>query len=192
MAASTQLPSLLPLLTNSLARFLPLGLRGSLDRSVGIAGTRFILLIATLVIVDYATRYPEAFQLISLMGIPKEVNTHQGTTFMSRTLRELLELLGIKSICSRKFVHEDAKNWDGLLEPLLCDVSKVPRTSMGISPFERLYGHQPRGLLDILRETWDNGPSNSKILIQNVLNLRTKLHNLGWLLMENLLQAHDI
>lgn len=142
---------------------------GPLERSA--CGNRFAL-----VIVDYATRYPEAFQLISCMGIPKEVNTHQGTTFMSRSLRELLELLGIKSICSR----------------MLCNVREVPHASMGISPFELLYGHQPCGLLDILRETWDNGPSNSKILIQNVLNLRTKLHNLGWLLMENLLQAHEI
>lgn len=60
-----------------------------------------------LVIVDYATRYPEAvalrnisaksvadalFRVTSRVGIPKEILTNQGTTFMSRTLDELYEL----------------------------------------------------------------------------------------------------
>ena len=71
-------------------------------------GYRFVL-----VLVDYATRYPEAvplrtisaksvaqalFQVISRVGIPKEILTDQGTQFMSRTLGELYGLLGIKSI----------------------------------------------------------------------------------------------
>ncbi len=63
---------------------------------------------------DYATRYPEAVALrnisaksvaealfsmnLARVGIPKEILTDQGTAFMSRTIRELYELLGIKSI----------------------------------------------------------------------------------------------
>ncbi len=122
---------------------------GPLERSA--QGHRFAL-----VLVDYATRYPESvalrnisaksvaealFSMISRVGIPKEILTDQGTAFMSRTIRELYELLGIKSIRTsvyhpqtdglverfnrtlktmiRKFVHEDAKNWDKWLEPLL-------------------------------------------------------------------------
>ncbi len=177
---------------------------------------------------DYATRYPEAvalrnisaksvaealFSMISRVGIPKEILTDQGTAFMSRTIRELYELLGIKSIRTsvyhpqtdglverfnrtlktmiRKFVHEDAKNWDKWLEPLLFAVREVPQASTGFSPFELLYGRQPRGVLDVLRETWEEGPSESKNEIQHVLDLRTKLHTLGQLSMENLLQAQD-
>ncbi len=86
---------------------------------------------------------------------------------MSRTIRELYELLGIKSIRTsvyhpqtdglverfnrtlktmiRKFVHEDAKNWDKWLEPLLFAVREVPQASTGFSPFELLYGRQPAG-----------------------------------------------
>ena len=71
-------------------------------------GYRFLF-----VLVDYATQYPEAvplrnisaksvaqalFQIISHVGIPKEILTDQGTLFMSRTLQELYELLGIQSI----------------------------------------------------------------------------------------------
>ncbi len=44
--------------------------------------------------------------------------------------------------------------------------------------------------MDVLRETWE-GPSESKNEIQHVLDLRTKLHTLGQLSMENLLQAQD-
>ncbi len=194
---------------------------GPLERSA--RGHRFAL-----VLVVYATRYPEAvalrnisaksvaealFSMISREGIPKEILTDQGTAFMSRTIRELYELLGIKSIRTsvyhpqtdglverfnrtlktmiRKFVHEDAKNWDKWLEPVLFAVREVPQASTGFSPFELLYGRQPRGVLDILRETWEEGPSESKNEIQHVLDLRTKLHTLGQLSMENLLQAQD-
>ncbi len=194
---------------------------GPLERSA--RGHRFAL-----VLVDYATRYPEAvalrnisaksvaealFSMISRVGIPKEILTDQGTAFMSRTIRELYGLLGIKSVrtsvyhpqtdglverfnCTlktmiRKFVHEDAKIWDKWLEPLLFAVREVPQASTGFSPFELLYGRQPRGVLDILKETWEEGPSESKNEIQHVLNLRTKLHTLGQLSMENLLQAQD-
>ncbi len=151
--------------------------------------------------------------MISRVGIPKEILTDQGTAFMSRTIRELYGLLGIKSVRTsvyhpqtdglverfnrtlktmiRKFVHEDAKNWDKWLEPLLFAVREVPQASTGFSPFELLYGRQPRGVLDVLRETWEEGPSKSKNEIQHVLDLRTKLHTLGQLSMENLLQAQD-
>ncbi len=194
---------------------------GPLERSA--RGHRFAL-----VLVDYATRYPEAvalrnisaksvaealFSMISRVGIPKEILTDQGTAFMSRTIRKLYELLGIKSVHTsvyhpqtdglverfnrtlktmiRMFVHEDAKNWDKWLEPLLLAVREVPQASTGFSPFELLYGRQPHGVLDVLRETWEEGPMGSKNEIQHVLDLRTKVHTLGQLSMENLLQAQD-
>lgn len=46
-------------------------------------------------------------------------------------------------------------------------------------------------MLDVLRETWENGPSETRHEIQYMLDLRTKLHTLGRLSMENLLQAQD-
>ncbi len=65
------------------------------------------------VLCNYATRYPEAvalrnisaksvaealFRMISRVGIPKEILTDQGTALMSRTIRKLYELLGIKPV----------------------------------------------------------------------------------------------
>ena len=64
-----------------------------------------------LVISDYATRYPEAFplrnvkarqvanallQLLTRVGIPKEVLTDQGTNFTSKFLRQVYQYLGIQ------------------------------------------------------------------------------------------------
>uniref|UniRef100_A0AAQ4R7G5 Integrase catalytic domain-containing protein n=1 Tax=Gasterosteus aculeatus aculeatus TaxID=481459 RepID=A0AAQ4R7G5_GASAC len=119
-----------------------------------------------LVLVDYATRYPEAvplrsfsaksvaqalFHVISRVGIPKEILTDMGTSFMSRTLRELYKLLGVKSVRTsvyhpqtdglverlnktlksmiRKFIHGDERNWDKWLDPLLFAVREVPQAS---------------------------------------------------------------
>ncbi len=146
---------------------------GPLERSA--RGHRFAL-----VLVDYATRYPEAvavrnisaksvaealFSMISRVGIPKEILTDQGTAFMSRTIRKLYEVLGIKSVRTsvyhpqtdglverfnstlktmiRKFVHEDAKNWDKWLEPLLFAVPRKP--PQGCPPSSSCMGASPAG-----------------------------------------------
>ena len=93
---------------------------GPLERSA--QGYRFVL-----VLIDYATRYPEAiplrnisvrsvaqalFHVISRVGIPKEILTDQGTNFMSRTIKELYGLLKVKAI--RTSVYHPAT--DGLCE----------------------------------------------------------------------------
>ncbi len=149
---------------------------GPLERSA--QGHRFALVLG-----DYATRYPEAvalrnisaksvtealFSMISRVGIPKEILTDQGTAFMSRTIRKLYELLGIKSVRTsvyhpqadglverfnhtlktmiRKFVLKDAKNWKKWLEPLLFAVREVPQASTGFSPLRApVWAPTPRG-----------------------------------------------
>ena len=181
-----------------------------------------------LVLIDYATRYPEAillrnisaksvaqalFHVISRVGIPKEIPTDQGTNFMSRTIRELYGLLKVKAIRTsvyhpatdglterfnrtlksmiRKFVHEDARNWHQWLDPLLFAVREVPQASTGFSPFELLYGRKPRGVLDLIKENWEEGSSDSKNEIQYVMDLRAKLHSLGVLSREHLHRAQE-
>ncbi|XP_061833116.2 uncharacterized protein [Nerophis lumbriciformis] len=179
-----------------------------------------------LVLVDCATRYPEAvplrsisaksvaqalFQVISRVGIPKEILTDQDTSFMSHTLKELYGLLGIKSIRTsvchlqtdglverlnrtlksiiRKFVLKDKPNWHKWLDPLFFAVREVPQSSTGFSPFELLFVRKPRGVLDLVKESWEEGLSPSKNEIQYVMDLRAKLHTLGHLSHNNLLQA---
>ncbi len=106
--------------------------------------------------------------MISRVEIPKEILTDRGTAFISRTICELYELLGIKSVRTSvyhpqtdglverfnrtlktmiwKLIHEDAKNWDRWLEPLLFAVREVPQASTGFSPIQApLWAPAPRG-----------------------------------------------
>lgn len=80
-----------------------------------------------LVILDYTTRQPEAFPLQSAtaaavasklikifarMGIPKEILMDQGTNFTSQLMKELCDLLKVKSL--RTSVYHPQT--DGLVE----------------------------------------------------------------------------
>ncbi len=87
----------------------------------------------------------------------------------------------------RKFIHEKGKK----LGQVLFSVCEVPQASTGFSPFELLYGRQPRRVLDVLRETGEEGPSDSWNEIQYVIDWRTKLHTLRRLSIRNLLQAQE-
>ncbi len=122
---------------------------------------------------------------------------------MSCTLWELYGLLNIKSIWTSvyppqtdslvehlnkmlksmigKFVHEDGRNWDRWLDPLLFAVQEVSQASTGFSPFELLFGRRLCGALDLVKESWEQGPSLGKNEVQYVLDLKAKLHTLGQL-----------
>jgi len=91
----------------------------------------------------------------------------------------------------RKFVHEDSRRWDKWLEPLLFAVREVPQASTGFSLFELLFGRRPRGVLDLIRENWEEGTRVSKSDAQYIMDLRAKLHSLGQMSQENVLKAQE-
>nr|XP_006012602.1 PREDICTED: uncharacterized protein LOC102366250 [Latimeria chalumnae] len=165
-----------------------------------------------LVILDYATQYPEAIPLrnmtskiianelvkvFSRVGIPKEILTNQGTPFMSRLMKELCDLLHIKTLRTsvyhpqtdglverfnrtlksmlKKVVSKDGKNWDTMLPYLMFAIRDVPQSSTGFSPFELLYGRQPRGILDVAKETWEEQTGGNKNIIEHVVKMRERI-----------------
>lgn len=67
----------------------------------------------------------------------------------------------------RKVIDKDGKNWDTLLQYLTFVVREVPQASMGFSLFELLYGRQPRGILDMARETWESQINTSKNVVDH-------------------------
>ena len=67
----------------------------------------------------------------------------------------------------------------------------MPQASKGISQFELLYGRKPRGVLDLIKENWEEGSSDSKNEIQYVMDLRAKIHSLGVLSREHLHRAQE-
>ncbi|KAL2102386.1 hypothetical protein ACEWY4_001554 [Coilia grayii] len=188
------------------------------------SGHRFILVIC-----DYATRYPEAFplrkitagavarallQLISRVGIPHEVLTDQGTAFLSKTLKQVYSLLGIKGVRTtpyhpqtdglverynqtlksmlKKFVAGNGKDWDQWLPYLLFAYREVPQASTGFSPFELLYGRQVRGPLDLLRDAWVTlKPQESDSVLSYVLKMRDKMEEMSGLVEDNMTKAQQ-
>lgn len=195
---------------------------GPLERSQ--SGCRFILVLC-----DYGTRYPEAFplrritaraiaqvllQFISRVGIPQEIVTDQGTAFLSKTLRQVYSLLGIKGIRTtpyhpqtdglverynqtlkgmlRKFVSANGKDWDRWLPYLLFAYREVPQASTGYSPFELLYGRQVRGPLDVLREAWEKPkPSEPTSILGYVMRMRNKMEEISVLVHQNMEKAQQ-
>uniref|UniRef100_A0A672MV43 Gypsy retrotransposon integrase-like protein 1 n=1 Tax=Sinocyclocheilus grahami TaxID=75366 RepID=A0A672MV43_SINGR len=179
-----------------------------------------------LVILDYATRYPEAiplraanakniacelFLLASHVGIPKEILTDQGTPFMSRVMADLCHLLKVKQLRTsvyhpqtdglverfnqtlkrmlKRVVAEDGRDWDLMIPYVLFGVREVPQASTGFTPFELLFGRQPRGLLDMAREAWENQPAPLRSLVEHVREIRERIDRVMPLVKEHLVTA---
>ncbi len=62
----------------------------------------------------------------------------------------------------RRVAAEDKLDWD-LMLPY---VREVPHALTGFTPFELLFGHQPRGLLDVAREAWEQQPAPHRSVIE--------------------------
>ncbi|KAL1250905.1 hypothetical protein QQF64_018701 [Cirrhinus molitorella] len=181
-----------------------------------------------LVIIDYATRYPEAiplrkatskaiaqelFLLASRVGIPAEILTDQGTPFMSRLMAELCRLLKVKQLRTsiyhpqtdglverfnqtlkqmlRRVAAEDRRDWDRMLPYVLFGIREVPQASTGFTPFELLFDRQPRGLLDVAREAWEQQPAPMRSTIEHVREMRERIDRVMPLVREHLVKAQQ-
>uniref|UniRef100_A0A9J7Z6B4 Gypsy retrotransposon integrase-like protein 1 n=1 Tax=Cyprinus carpio carpio TaxID=630221 RepID=A0A9J7Z6B4_CYPCA len=181
-----------------------------------------------LVIVDYATRYPEAvplrkataksiaqelFLLASRVGLPSEILTDQGTPFMSRLMAVLCRLLRVKRLRTtvyhpqtdglverfnqtlkqmlRRVAAEDKRDWDLMIPYVLFGIREVPQASTGFTPFELLFGRQPRGLLDVAREAWEQQPAPHRTIVEHVRHMRERIDRVMPLVREHLTRAQQ-
>ncbi|KAL0199468.1 hypothetical protein M9458_008008, partial [Cirrhinus mrigala] len=182
-----------------------------------------------LVIVDYATRYPEAiplrkataksiakelFLLCTRVGIPGEILTDQGTPFMSRLMANLCRLLQVKQLRTtvyhpqtdglverfnqtfkqmlRRVAAEDKRDWDLMLPYVLFGIREVPQASTGFTPFELLFGRQPRGLLDIAREAWEQQqPAPLRSVVEHVREMRERIERVMPLVRKHMTKAQQ-
>uniref|UniRef100_A0A3B5RCM4 Gypsy retrotransposon integrase-like protein 1 n=1 Tax=Xiphophorus maculatus TaxID=8083 RepID=A0A3B5RCM4_XIPMA len=152
-------------------------------------------------------------QHFSRVGFPCEIVTDQGTNFMSALLKQVYQLLGIKGVRTtpyhpqtdglterfnqtlkqmlRKFVDETGPNWDQWLPYLLFAYREVPQPSTGFSPFELLYGHEVRGPLALLKETWagEEGREEPVNVISYVMQMRERLQKMTALAQQHMAEA---
>lgn len=148
------------------------------------SGSQFLLTIMCV-----STRFPEAVPLrkitapvvskallkfFTMFGLPKVVQTDQGTNFTSRVFSQVLKTLGIKHETSspyhpesqgalerfhqtlksmlRKNCVESQKEWDDAVPFVLFAAREAVQESLGFSPAELVFGHEIRGPLKLLKE----------------------------------------
>jgi hypothetical protein len=158
-----------------------------------------------------ATRFPEAIPLrkinaqsivkaitkfFTVFGLPKEIQSDQGSNFMSRIFQQVMDQLGIKQYVAsayhpqsqgaleryhqtlktmiKTYCKESEKDWDEGIHFLLFAARDAVQESLGFTPFELVFGHSVRGPLKVLKETWlnDDSPYN---LLEYVSQFRQRL-----------------
>lgn len=89
----------------------------------------------------------------------------------------------------RKTVDEEGKDWDRLLPYVLFAYREVPQESAGYSPFELLYGREVRGLLDVMKESWESSKSTDESILWYLIRMREKFEKTSSLVEANLSKA---
>ena len=176
-----------------------------------------------LTIMCASTRFPEAIPLtnitapkiskalvnfFTLVGLPKEIQSDQGSNFMSGLFQQVVFQLGAKQIKSsayhpesqgalerfhstlknmiRTYCLDNEKDWDEGISLLLFAVRESVQESLGFSPFELVFGHSVRGPLKLLKENWLSENTESLNLLDYVSKFRDKLKKACELAQQNL------
>ena len=171
---------------------------------------------------DVSTRFAEAIPIKKInakcimdcllpffarFGLPREVQTDQGTNFMSNTFQQSLYQLGIKQFRSsayhpesqgaleryhqtlktmiRKYCMDTQEEWDKGIHFLMFALRDMSNESLGFSPFELLFGHQVRGPLKLLKDDLLNEKCDDNIL-DYVSNFKERLYKTWEVAKENL------
>ena len=144
-----------------------------------------------LTIMCTSTRFPEAIPLrnikaktickalihfFTLVGLPKAIQSDQGSNFMSGIFQQVMHELQITQYRSsayhpesqgalerfhqtlknmlRAYCVDNARDWDEGVQFVLFAARETVQESLGFSPFELVFGRTVRGPLKLLKEKW--------------------------------------
>ena len=115
-------------------------------------------------------------KFFTFVGLPKPVQSDQGSNFMSGIFQQVVHELGIKQYRSsayhpesqgalerfhqtlkymtRSYCFDTEKDWDEGIHLLLFAVRESVQESLGFSPFELVFGHSVHGPLKLLKENF--------------------------------------
>ena len=170
-----------------------------------------------------ATTFPEAIPLrnikaktivkalikfFSMVGLPRSIQSDQGTNFMSGIFQQVMYELGIKQYKSsayhpqsqgalerfhqtlknmiRSYCFDTEKDWDEGVHLLLFAVRKSVQESLGFSPFKLVFGYSIRGPLKLMKEKLLDDDSPSLNLLQYLANVKDKLEKVSEIERKNL------
>ena len=165
-----------------------------------------------LTIMCTSTRFPEAIPLrniktksivtalikfFTFVGLPKSVQSDQGSNFMSGIFQQVMHELGFKQYRSsayhpesqgalerfhqtlknmiRSYCFDNEKDCDEGIQLLLFAVRESVQESLGFSPFELVFGHSVRGPLLLLKENFLSNDETPLNLLQYVSDFRNRL-----------------
>ena len=148
------------------------------------SGNEFLLTIMCA-----STRFPEAIPLrninaktieralikfFTLVGLPKSIQSDQGSNFMSGLFQQVMSELNIEQYKSsayhpesqgalerfhrtlknmiRTYCFQTEKHWDEGIHLLLIASRESVQESLGFSPFELVFGHSVRGPFKLMKE----------------------------------------
>ena len=115
-------------------------------------------------------------KFFTLFGLPKSIQSDQGTNFMAHAFQQVMNQLGIKQYKSSAYHPESLgalERFHQTLKTMIkmyCienskDVRERVQESLGFSPFELVFGHAVRGPLLLLKEKWlDEDPERISVL----------------------------
>ena len=133
----------------------------------------------------------------SRFSLPREIQSDQGSNFMGKYFKGKMDEFGIKHVVStayhpesqgalerfhqtiksmlKKYCLEHGSDWDRELPFALFAIRSAPNESLGFSPFDLIFGHVPRGPLDVVYDKWleNKGEMN---LLDYVSSFKAKLH----------------
>ena len=106
-------------------------------------------------------------KFFTTFGLPKVVQTDQGTNFLSQAFKQTLQSLGVSHSVSsayhpesqgalerwhqtlksmlRKYCYDTGKDWDEGVPFVLFAICDAKQESLGFSPAELVFGHNVRG-----------------------------------------------
>lgn len=159
-----------------------------------------------------STRFPEAIPLrkitasavvqallkfFSMFRLPKTVQSDQGSNFMSKIFKQVLDQLGISHCHSsayhpesqgalerfhqtlkamlRTYCLEFQRDWDEGVHFMLFAAREAVQDALGFSPAQLVFGHNVRGSLKLLKEKWLAEASDSSNLLDYVSHFRYRL-----------------
>ena len=165
-----------------------------------------------LTIMCTSTRFPEAIPLrnikaktivkalikfFTLVGLPKSVQSDQGSNFMSGVFQQVMYELSIHQYKSsayhpesqgaierfhqtlknmlKTYCHQTGKDWDKGVHLLLFAVRNSAQESFGLSTFELVFGHSVRGPLNLYKENLLSEDDSSVNILNYFSNFRHKL-----------------
>ena len=136
--------------------------------------------------------------IVRLYGLPESIVSDRDIKFVSYFWKALWHLMGTKLKFSSVYHHqtdgqievvnrslenllqclvsENMRNWDLLLPRAKFAYNSFVNRTIGMSPFEVVYGHHPRKLIDLIRVPLHTRTSETaKSFTQHIKNLHKKI-----------------